>query len=410
MSAPGRPKGEYRSAQHEGTPVNGWRLLSIVLRKELSDALRDRRTLLVVLVSSVLLGPLVLVALSGLVATLEAQAEKRVVVVAGIEQAPGLRNFIERQSYAVKPAPADYEAQLRAQTLRDPVLVVPPGFEAALLRGEQPVLEIVSDSGNKPAEAGAGRVSRLLAGYGRERGALSLALRGVSSQLLEPMQVEERDLASAQGRAAQLTGMLPFFVIMAVVYGALNAALDTTAGERERGSLEPLLANPAPRWALVGGKWGAVFSLAMLIAVLSCLSFLPAQWLLRSDTLQAMFQFGWVEALLFIALLLPLAAALSALLMAVAIRCRTFKEAQANSTVVVLAASLLPLVTLFNQGGEAPWHAWVPALAQYDLMTRVLKGEALAAQPVLVSLVVCGVLTTAAIAFVVHRLRTAAVR
>jgi len=390
--------------------MNGWKLLGVVLRKELRDALRDRRTLLVVLVSSVLLGPLVLVALSGLIATLEAQAEKRELVASGIDQAPALRNFIERQGFSILPAPADYEARLRAQTLRDAVLVVPAGFEAAMLRGEQPVLQVVSDSGNKAAEAGASRAARLVEAFARERGMLGLALRGVSPQLLEPLQVEEHDLASAQGRAARLTGMLPFFVIMAVVYGALNAALDTTAGERERGSLEPLLANPAPRWALVGGKWGAVFGLAMLIAVLSCLSFLPAQWLLRSDTLQAMFQFGWAEALRFIALLLPLAAALSAVLMAVAIRCRSFKEAQANSTVVVLAASLLPLVTLFSQGGESPWHAWVPALAQYALMTRVLKGEALATGPVLASLAVCVLLTVAGIAFVAHRLRAAALR
>jgi sodium transport system permease protein len=148
--------------------------------------------------------------------------------------------------------------------------------------------------------------------------------------------------------------MLPFFVMMAVLYGALNAALDTTAGERERGSLEPLLMNPADRFALVLGKWGAVASLGMLIAVLSCFSFLPAQWLLRSDTLQAMFQFGLHEALLFLAVLLPLAAALSALLMAVAIRSRTFKEAQASSAVVVLAVSLLPLVTVLNQEGRRP--------------------------------------------------------
>jgi sodium transport system permease protein len=145
--------------------MSGLSLLLIVLRKELADALRDRRTLIVVLISSVLLGPLVLVALSGLIATLEAQAEKREVVVSGIEHAPALRNFIERQSYVVTPAPADYEAKLRAQKLGDPVLVVPPGFEAALLRGEQPTLAIVSDTGNKAAEAGAGRVQRLLAAW-----------------------------------------------------------------------------------------------------------------------------------------------------------------------------------------------------------------------------------------------------
>ena len=382
----------------------------VVFRKEIIDALRDRRTLLVVLASSVLMGPLVLIALSAFIATFEARAEKREVYVAGMEHAPSLKNFLERQTYTVKPAAPDFEAQLRAATLADPVLVVPTDFEALMLRGEAPVLEVVSDSANKQAESGTARILRLLEGFSSERASLSLALRGVSPELLEPMQVEERDLASTQTRATQITGMLPFFVLMAVLYGALNAALDTTAGERERGSLEPLLMNPSARWVLVLGKWGAVASLSMSIAVLSCFSFLPAQWLLRSDTLQALFQFGLREAGLFLMVLLPLAAALSAVLMAVAIRCKTFKEAQANSTVVVLGVSLLPLVSVFNLGGEAAWHLWVPALAQNTLMTRVLKGEAFSPAQVLIPLAVCVVLTAAGVWAVARMLRSAAVR
>lgn len=381
-----------------------------VYLKEMRDALRDRRTMLVVLVSSVLLGPLVLIALSGLLARFEAQAERRIVVVAGMEHAPTLRNYLERQTYTIEPAPADHEARLKASRLGDPVLVVPAGFEDGLLHGEPPVLELVSDSGNREAEAGAARVLRLLDGFRRERGLLTLALRGVSAQVLEPVEIHMRDLASQQSRASQLTAMLPFFVLMAVLYGALNAALDTTAGERERGSLEPLLMNPAPRAALVLGKWAAVATVSMLIAVLSCTSFLPAQWLLRSDTLQAMFQFGGVEVALFLAVLLPFAAALSALLMAVAIRCRSFKEAQASSSVLVLAVSMLPLVTVFNQGGEAPWHLWVPALAQHTLMTRVLKGEAVPWEVLVQPLAVCVLLAVLGVVAVARALRAAAVR
>jgi sodium transport system permease protein len=381
-----------------------------VFRKEMIDALRDRRTLAVVLVSSVLLGPLVLVAISALVATFEERAEKREVHVAGIEHASGLRNYFERQTYRVKAAPADFEALLRASKFGDPVVVVPKDYESALLRGDAPAIEVVVDSANRQAALGTGRIQALLHGYSRERALLSLALRGVSPELLDPVRVEERDLASAQTRATQITGMLPFFVLMAVLYGALNAALDTTAGERERGSLEPLLMNPAERASLVLGKWAAVACLSMLIAVLSCFSFLPGQWLLRTDTLQAMFQFGLREALLFLAVLLPLAAALSALLMAVAIRCRSFKEAQANSTVVVLGVSLLPLVTLFNPSGEEPWHVWVPALAQMTLMTRVLKGEELSALQVVVPLAVCLALSAAGVALVARGLRVAALK
>ena len=381
-----------------------------VFRKEISDALRDRRTLLTVLASSVLLGPLVLVAISALVASLESRAEARQVFVVGIDNAPSLRNWFERQTYTVKTAPADYEKQLRSAKLTDPVVVVPADFEAALQRGESPTVELVSDSANQRSQAGAGPIARLLSGFSRERATLNLALRGISLELLEPMQVEDRDLASTQTRATQITGMLPYFVMMAVLYGALNAALDTTAGERERGSLEPLLMNPSERWVLVVGKWGAVASVGMLIAVLSCLSFLPGQWVLRSDTLAAMFQYGPREAALFLVVLLPFAAAVSALLMAVAIRCKSFKEAQASSTVVMLAASLLPLVNVFSLGGDSPWHLWVPALAQNVLMTRVLKGESFDAMQVLVPLGVCVVLASVCVWFVARRLHSAAVR
>jgi sodium transport system permease protein len=99
----------------------------VVLKKELSDALRDRRTLATVLVSSVLMGPLVLLAISGLVASLESRAEQREVYVAGLAHAPTLRNYLERQTYTVKEAPADFEARLALDIHRS-VVVVPADF------------------------------------------------------------------------------------------------------------------------------------------------------------------------------------------------------------------------------------------------------------------------------------------
>jgi sodium transport system permease protein len=386
--------------------VNAW----IVFRKELTDALRDRRTLLVVLLSSVAIGPLVLIALSFLVAGIEQRAEERTVLVAGIEHAPTLRNYLERQTYRLEAAPADYEARLKSQALGDPVLRVGKDFEVELARGEAPLLEIVSSSGNRRANASVNRLLRLLRGFSSEQASLRLALRGISPATLEVVEIHERDLANPQSRAAQFTGMLPFFVLMAVLYGALNAALDTTAGERERGSLEPLLMCPASRLSLVIGKWGAVAAVGMLIALLSCFSFLPAQSLLRSETLAAMFQFGWREAALFLALLAPLAAALAALMMAIAIRCKSFKEAQANNTVVVLGVSLLPLVTVFNQSGEAPWHLVVPALGQVTLMNRVLRGEVISAFDVAVPLAVCALIAVLGLLYVARQLRPAAIR
>lgn len=349
----------------------------IVFFKELSDALRDRRTLLRLLIPAVLMGPLLLTALSGLIASLEERADKREVLVVGMDAAPTLANYIERQTYTMKPAPADYEARLRATTLLEPVLVVPRDFEARLRSGEAPTVEVVSDSANQRAMAGTGPLRGLLLGFSHERALLNLAMRGVSTELLDPVDVQERDLASARARAARLTSIIPMFIIMAVLYGALTAALDSTAGERERGSLEPLLMNPAPHGAIVAGKWGAVALLGMAVALMSSLSFIPAQWLLKSDVLQAQFSFGGPEVLAFWLLQIPLAAGLSALLMALAIRSKTFKEAQASSTLVITAISLMPMVSLFNPGGDAPWYLWVPGLAQNTLMLQVLKGETL---------------------------------
>ena len=381
-----------------------------VYAKELTDALRDRRTLLMVLLSSVAIGPLVLMLVSSMVAGMEQRAEAREIMVQGLEHAPSLRNYLQRQTYSLLEAPADYEQQLRNSHLAHPVLVVPVDFESEIARGVAPVVELVSSAANQRAQTGTAAIMRLLRGFNQEQATLRLAVRGVSPTLLETVRVEERDLADQATRAAKLTTLVPFFVLMAVLYGALNAALDSTAGERERGSLEPLLMNPTSRTAIVLGKWGAIASVGMLIAVLSCLSFLPGQWLIRSEALSAMFRFGMGEALAFIGLLLPLAGALAAVLMAIAIRCKTFKEAQANATVVVLAASLLPLASWFNQEGSAAWHLWVPALAQTTLMGRVLRSEALPWADVGITVLVSAVVSAWAVTFVARTLRSAALK
>jgi len=383
---------------------------AVVLRKELVDALRDRRTLFVVLLSSVALGPVLLLLLSGLVASVEERAEQRVVSVAGAEHAPTLVNYLERQGFTLRAAPATTAASATPGRPGEALLIVERGFEDKLARGELAEVTVQSDSSHRESGADGARLLRLLDGFNRERSALLLAVRGVPPSALQSLDVQERDLASTRARALQFTGMLPFFVIMAVVYGALGAALDTTAGERERGSLEPLLSNPIGPAALVLGKWAAVAALAMAIAVLSAASFLPAQWLIRSEALRALFQFGLREAASFVLILVPLAATVAALLMAVAIRCKSFKEAQAASTGVILAASLLPLVAVFDQGGGKPWFTWIPALGQHSLMNQVLRGEGLSAMGLAVSGSVAAVLVAASLGFVARRLRQAAVR
>src|SRR5262245_49720771 len=100
------------------------------------------------------MGPVLLFGLSVLVASSEERAESREVLVVGIEHAPSLRNFLERQTLQVRPAPPDFERQLVERRLGDPVLVIAPDFEQVLARGERPLLEVVSSSANTRAASG----------------------------------------------------------------------------------------------------------------------------------------------------------------------------------------------------------------------------------------------------------------
>ena len=384
--------------------MSHWQAMWTVFVKELKDALRDRRTLMAVFVSSIAMGPLMLVALSTMVGKFEKRAEAREIVAIGLDAAPTLRNYIERQTFTIKRAPADWEAQLKDSKLGDPVVIVPADFEDALAHGQAPRVQLVYSSANQRAQGGVAVIGRLLQGFDQEQASLRLVARGVAPGVMSVSRIDEHDIADTAARAAQMTGVVPIFVLMAVLYGSVNAAMDTTAGERERGSLEPLLATPASRGAIVVGKWGAAFALGLLIAVLSCMSFLPAQSLLRSESLSAMFRFGWAEAAWFITVLAPFAAALSALMMAVAIRCKTVKEAQANNVVLTMAVSLTPMIGLFNQEGESPWNLWVPPLAQSALMNRVLKNVPISPLDFAPGVVVCSAVTALALVFVTRQL------
>ncbi|MFM1859961.1 MAG: ABC transporter permease [Burkholderiaceae bacterium] len=378
-----------------------------VLKKEVIDALRDRRTLAAILISSVAMGPLILLMISSLISSMERQVESRTIMVSSLEASPRLVNYLQRQNLTVEKAPENFEALIRSGELDRPVVELEANFDGLLVQGLQPKATVLTNSDHKSAVAGARRAEGLLRGFQRETGVLTLASHGLSRELLQPIEVDGVDLASTSPMGAQFTSMVPYFILMAVVYGALTAALDTTAGERERRSLEPLLMTPASSWSLVLGKWGAITGVAMMITVLSSLSFIPSQWLIASETVSALFQFGPREALAFVAILIPLGGALASVLMAVAIRSKTFREAQSTSTFVVLGASFIPAISFLNPTAEAPWHAWVPALAQFQIMGRVLRGEAMPWEALGISVVVCAVIIAACLASVTREIRKA---
>lgn len=363
-----------------------------VLRKECVDMLRDRRTLLITLLSAVLLAPLLLVAISWEVRDVAQRVQARELWVVGAGHAPQWVNYAARQGYRVQPPPADWETQLRERQLEGAVLSVPADFDPVWRQGGQPTVTLWSSGGTR-GQVAANQVQALVQGFNQEQAMLRLALRGVALSLVRPVQVEMRTLVDAGKRGPSPLMGLPFFVLMAVLYGTMNSALDSTAGERERGSLAPLLMSPVSPWALVVGKWAAASLLGLAIALLSCLGFLLGRWGLNHQGMAEWFDYGPWEAAKLLWLLVPLASALAAWLMALAIRARSVKEAQAGCSLLVMLVSLLPLLGQLGGGREPAWHLWVPGLGQATLMNRVLQGDALGLWPVLNSWMVCLALT-----------------
>ena len=380
-------------------------VLFAIVRKELKDALRDRRTLMTALFSSLLGAPLILLVFSTVLSQVESQEDKRIVLAVGMQHAPQLENFILRQGYQIKPAPIDYEAKSRSKEIDQPVLIIPDDFEEKITHGDKVSMEVAYDTSNRNAEFGVRPLRRLLDAYVQEMMVMNLTMRGISTELLQLVDIKERYLQKAEERKTSVTEMLPMMVLMAIVVGGMYAAIDTTAGERERGSLEPLMMNPVNGWQLAVGKWSAVALVSMGVVVLTIGSFFPSQWLIKNDTLRAEFQFGIKDAIWFLIVLLPLAASVAAMQIAVALDCKSYKEAQVRNQIVSMFIPFVSLIPIMFPGREPSWFQWIPVLAQNQMMNQVLKGEALNTVAVAIALVVCVVMTGGSLAYIAQKMR-----
>lgn len=376
----------------------------VVFVKELVDALRDRRALLVVLVTTLVSGPVTLLLLSKFVADLKERLEQRQVLVQGAQTAPTLVNFIARQGRSVTPPPADYRAQMEAGRFDDAVLVVPPTFEDDVRRGQLVELTVFHDGNRAKSATAAALLERLANGWAQELGVQRLLVRGVDPALLKPARTTNVSVGSARGRSAQLLFLVPLVALIAAVIGALSIAIDVTAGERERGSLEPLLHNPVPPSALALGKWAAVSCVSVVTLLGAVASFAIAAGFIRDEGLAAAFQFGLAEAGLTLLLLAPFCLFIGAALMLVALFSRGHKEAQASTSYVVSLVTFAPSLSLFLSLPDARWQLVVPALGQNMVLARAFRGSVVDWLDVTVPGVTCVVLTVLCLAALVRLL------
>ena len=346
-----------------------------VARKEIVDIARDRRSALLTLTPAIA-GPLFLVLMLHLVATQSDKSRELRLPVAGREHAPALIAFLERQQVSIVPAPANYEERVREGDL-DVVLDIDPQFGADVANGKPGIVRLVYDRSRDRARAAIDRTEALLRAFNREWGRARLLLRGVSPDVANPLSLDARDVATPQSSGSIVLFLVAYYGLFASLIGGMAMALDATAGERERASLEPLLATPARPLELAGGKWLAVAAFDTLVVLLTLIGFYLT---LRFAPLPAVgipFLFGLTELLRFIVVLLPLIALVAAALLYVGARGRTQKEAQANVSLILTIVAIVPLLPMFLQRKEPAWLALVPVSGQYSLLSRALRGEAL---------------------------------
>ena len=370
--------------------------IGVVARKEIADIVRDRRTMLVTLVTAIVAGPVLMLLVLNLIARQADKVRELTLPVVGIERAPALMAFLERQQITIAAAPADFEAKIRSGDL-DVVLEVDAAFADDVAQGRPGTVRLAYDRSRDRARASIAEVEGLLRAFNREWGRGRLILRGIAPEVANPLNIESRDLATPQSSGALVLFLIAFYGLFAAVMGGMAAALDTTAGERERMSLEPLLTTPVGPLELATGKWLAVSLLNAAAVVLTLSGFYLA---LRFAPLPAVgipFLFGLAEFGRFIVALIPLILLMPAILLYVGCRGRTFKEAQSNLSVLLFVVSLLPIVQMFLQKKEPGWLTWIPVSGQYTLLSRALRGEALPSLLLLQSYVVPGVLTLIAL-------------
>jgi sodium transport system permease protein len=347
-----------------------------ILRKELLDTFRDRRTGMVTLLSSILAGPIFLLLIFNLIASQAERARDITLPVAGAEYAPAVVAFLERQQVTVTKAPDDYDAQIRRGDL-DVVLVIDASFRKDVEQGKPGIVRLVFDRSRDRARASIDQAESLLHGYNRLWGEQRLMLRGVTASVANPLRIETFDLATPQQSGALVLFLVAYYGLFASVMGGMAVALDTTAGERERQSLEPLLMTPARPAEIVIGKWLAVCAFDALVVTLTLTGFYLTLAFAPLPPVGVPFLFGAREFGRFLLVLVPMILLLPAILLYVGSRARAYKEAQANVSVLLFVVSLIPLVQLFMQRKEPAWLMFVPVSAQYSLLNTSLRGEPL---------------------------------
>src|SRR6266540_6770996 len=361
------------ASRTRGLSRRSLRQMYVVLRKELRDASRDRRALMTLMFTAIFT-PALLGFMLNRIADRERRQDDVQIPILGVEHAPVLIDWLRQQAgVKIVSGPADPEKAVREG--EDVVVVITPEFAKKFRSASPAEVKIVSDGSRSASRPKIKRVRDLLQRYSAEIGSMRLVARGVTPSISSPLRLEDVEVSSAQQRAAQILNFIPLFIVIAAFTGGMQIAMDSTAGERERGSLEPLLVNPAPRSVFVLGKWLAASVSSVLSVVLTTglsiamLKFIPLQ------ELGIRFRLGAPEVAGLLAAGLPMCFLSTGLQSYAATFARSFKEAQSYMGFLMMAPMLPGVMSTLYPLGDKAWMYPIPMIGQQVLLAAVLGGR-----------------------------------
>ena len=348
-----------------------------VLRKELRDFARDRRTFLMALLLGPLVYPLLMLGMGKLIeARMSTQLEKPLEIpIIGAQHAPNLVAWLATQDIRAKPAPKDLIAAIRNQD-EDVALVIAPNFGEEWRASRPAKVEIVADTTRTNADVPIERLRSALTVYSGQMGALRLVARGVNPLLTQSVAVTQRDVATPEAKQGRVMSIiLPLILVLFAFIGGANLTMDVTAGERERQSLEPLLATPVSRATLVSGKMGAAALIGIASVVLTLLSF-KLSAALSTSAMASSLDVSFLAIGRMMLVLVPLVLIGTAMLTFVAAGAKSMKEAQSH-LVWMMFMPMLPGYALmaYPLKDQDLWQYAVPFLAQNQMLVKASRGE-----------------------------------
>lgn len=350
--------------------------LTTVFAKEVRENLRDRKAVF----NSILLGPILFpflfvgLAFFATSKQMERAEQDLEVYMVGMDRAPNLVLFLEQQGAIVNVAPAEPEQAVRRQDL--PVVVrIPEEFERQWAEGGPAEIEVIADPSRRESEIPMRRVKSLLRVYGQQLGQLRLQLRGIAPSVAAPIMILDVDLSTPQSRGLLFMIFLPYMLMITAFTGGMHLAIDTTAGEKDRKSLEPLLINPVPRWQIMTGKMLATTTFGFASLLLTLLTFRLAMPYMPTGTLGIDLSLSASAVLGILLVIAPVSILAAALLTLLATYAKSFREAQSYMGLVILIPMIPSILFMANPIKPETWMMGIPMFSQNLLIGEFVRGE-----------------------------------